>query len=103
MNSPMAKPHLWIALIVILPVTVFVWRHQQHLAEHAAGAAYMPTLERLEVVTSSAGSTNNSSGGNQWGSHKNRIIRTPDGNLYTVVQGPGTDDNLNKQWLLYKR
>ncbi len=51
-------------------------------------------------MTANAGSTDD--GGNEWGYHKNRIVRTSDGNLYTVIQAPGTDD-LHKEWQLFKR
>jgi len=63
-------------------------------------ASVAPYLERLELVTANAGST--ADGGNTWGNHKSRIVRTPDGNLYTVVQAPGTD-YLHKEWELFKR
>jgi hypothetical protein len=69
---------------------------------HVSAANSTPYLERLELVTANGGSTDSANGGNQWGNHKTRIVRTPDGNIYTIIQAPGTG-SLTKQWQLFKR
>src|SRR2546429_3147656 len=56
-----------------------------------------PTLERLEQVTDQAFGTNNDYVPNSWGVHKSRIIRTSNGDIFTVYTSQGTDEN-NREW-----
>ena len=84
-------------LLIIAAIPVAIFLNKNHMAYLQQATPY---LERLELVTANAGSTDD--GGNSWGNHKSRIVRTPDGNLYTVVQAPGTD-YLHKEWELFKR
>jgi hypothetical protein len=85
-------------IIAAIPLTIFLSQRRMAYPQLAAGIP--PYLERLEVVTANGGSTED--GGNEWGGHKERIVRTPDGNLYTVIQAPGTG-YLTKEWQLFKR
>lgn len=89
-----------LVIVAAIPLAIFLSKYWVAYPQQAAGNT--PYLERLEVVTANAGSTDNSNGGNEWGYHKSRIVRTSDGNLYTVIQAPGTDD-LHKEWQLFKR
>jgi hypothetical protein len=62
-----------------------------------------PTLDRLEQVTDQAfGPNSNDYVPNSWGVHKSRIIRTSNGDIFTVYTSEGTDEN-NREWHLMLR
>lgn len=61
-------------------------------------AAATPRLERLELVTDQAAT---GSGGNNWGGHQTRIVRTPRG-VFTAYTVSGTGD-LARRWRLSER
>lgn len=58
----------------------------------------LPHVERVEVVANDAATGD---GGNVWGGHQTRIVRTAQG-LFTVYTVPGTDP-LHRQWRLAQR
>jgi hypothetical protein len=60
-----------------------------------ASAEDAPRLTTLEVVTSDAAAGD---GGNGWGGHQCRIVRTRDG-VFTAYTVPGKDD-MNREWRL---
>lgn len=61
-----------------------------------------PTLQRLELVTSQAFGDGSTYVPNSWGQHKNRIIRTSTGDIFTVYISGGSDLQ-NRQWHLMHR
>jgi hypothetical protein len=61
-----------------------------------------PVLERLEQVTDQAFGINNDYVPNSWGVHKSRVIRTSNGDIFTVYTSEGTDEN-NREWHLMRR
>ena len=62
----------------------------------------VPTLEDLDMVTNQAFGQNNVYVPNGWGVHKNRIIRTASGDLFTVYIQPGSKDTDREWHLMHK-
>jgi len=60
-----------------------------------------PTLDRLEQVTDQAFGDGTTYVPNSWGQHKNRIIRTSTGDIFTVFISEGT--HLHRTWHLMHR
>lgn len=60
-----------------------------------ATARDVPRIERLEVVEENAA---NGDGGNSWGGHQSRIVRSGK-DVYTAYTVPGADDT-HRNWLL---
>jgi hypothetical protein len=62
-----------------------------------------PVLEQLEQVTDQAFGTHSEVYvPNSWGVHKSRVIRTSNGDIFTVYTSAGTDEN-NREWHLMRR
>ncbi len=67
-----------------------------------ASAPGNPKLERLEQVTDQAFGQEDSYVPNSWGVHKNRVIRTSPGDIFTVYTSEG-DGSGNRNWHLMHR
>ncbi len=63
------------------------------------GHIAVPAVERLEIVTASAVTGD---GGNAWGPHKTRLVRTSAGRLFTAYMTAGSG-SFARQWNLAER
>ncbi len=64
-----------------------------------SGPIAVPAVERLEIVTTSAVTGD---GGNAWGAHKTRVVRTSTGRLFTAYMTAGGGYTA-RQWQLAER
>ena len=62
----------------------------------------VPTLTRLEAVTSNAYGVDGDYVPNSWGVQKNRLVRTSNGDIFTVYISAGSGAN-NRVWHLLRR
>jgi len=86
----------WAGVLVLLLLSAA--RPSASQAPFAAAPTTRPTLERLELVTDRAVT---GAGGNTWGGHQTRIVRTTRG-VFTAYTVAGSGDT-GRQWRLAER
>ncbi|MBA2392945.1 MAG: hypothetical protein H0V70_09405 [Ktedonobacteraceae bacterium] len=72
------------------------------VSQSQASSPGHPKLERLEQVTDQAFGQEDNYVPNSWGVHKNRIVRTSSGDIFTTYTSEG-DGKGNRQWHLMHR
>lgn len=90
-----AQSHL--ALVLALLAVGLVWSACQAEAEPALAAS--PRLVQEDLVT---GDASDLPSANAWGAQGDRLVRAPDGDLYTTYVTDGTDSD-HRGWVLAER
>ncbi len=86
-------------LVAILMALLLLLGPPTRPAGAAPPSPTRPSLERLELVTDQAATGD---GGNSWGGHQTRIVRTRDGCIFTAYTAAG-DGPLARRWRLAQR